>query len=88
MYIEHTKTLDAKNGDMIWQYTIAKETYQMLIAFKILEKEKYRPPGWTKSSGHLKFDLNMDFNRKERWVKDGHRTPYPETSIYSPVVSC
>ena len=30
----------------------------------------------------------MDFTRKARWVKYGHRTPDPETSSYSGVVSC
>ena len=29
------------------------------------------------------FDVNMDFTRKERWVKDGHWTPDPETSSYA-----
>ena len=32
------------------------------------------------------FDVKMDFTRKSRWVKDGHRTPDPTTSIYSGVV--
>ena len=29
----------------------------------------------------------MDLTRKARWVKDGHRTPDPETSSYAGVVS-
>ena len=29
----------------------------------------------------------MDFTRKARWVKDGHRTPDPTTSNYAGVVS-
>ena len=29
----------------------------------------------------------MDFTRKARWVKDGHRTPDPETSKYAGVVA-
>ena len=29
----------------------------------------------------------MDFTRKARWVKDGHRTPDPTTSAYAGVVS-
>ena len=28
----------------------------------------------------------MDFTRKYRWVKDGHQTPYPESSSYAGVV--
>ena len=30
----------------------------------------------------------MDFTKKERWVKDGHRTPDPETSSSDGFVSC
>jgi hypothetical protein len=29
----------------------------------------------------------MDFRRKARWVKDGHKMPEPETSNYAGVVS-
>ena len=29
----------------------------------------------------------MDFTRKARWVKDGHRTPTPVESNYAGVVS-
>ena len=31
--------------------------------------------------------VNMDFTRKARWVKDGHRTTDPTTSAYVGVVS-
>jgi hypothetical protein len=34
-------------------------------------------------SGHLIFDVKMNFTRKARWVKDGHLTPNPEGSIYA-----
>ena len=43
--------------------------------------------GWSRSSGHLVFDVKMDFSRKARWVKDGHRTPEPELSTFTGVVS-
>ena len=52
-----------------------------------MEDNESLPPGWTKSSGHCMFDVKMDFTRKSRWVKDGHRTPDPETSSYAGVVS-
>ena len=29
----------------------------------------------------------MDFTRKDRWVKDGHKTPDPTTSAYTGMVS-
>ena len=58
------------------------------IAFTILDDGIKPPPGWRKASGHLVFDVKMDFTRKARWVKDGHRTPDPTTSAYAGVVSC
>ena len=57
-----------------------------MVAFNILEDNESPPPGLTKSSGHCMFDVKMDFTRKARWVKDGHLTPYPETSSYAGVV--
>ncbi|KAL7553380.1 hypothetical protein ACHAWF_016663, partial [Thalassiosira exigua] len=57
------------------------------IAFEILEEGARAPPGYRKSSGHLVFDVKMDFTRKARWVKDGHRTPDLQTSSYAGVVS-
>ena len=45
------------------------------------------PPRWRNASGHFIFDVQMDFTRKARWVKYGHRTPDPTTSAYVGVVS-
>ena len=45
------------------------------------------PPGCKKASGHLIYDVKMDFTRKIRCVKDGHQTPNPKTSCYDGVVS-
>ena len=64
-----------------------KEMTNVGIAFTILDKVKKAPPGWTKASGRLVFDVNMDFTRKARWVKDGHRSPDPTTSAYAGVFS-
>ena len=57
------------------------------IAFTILDNGINSPPGWSKASGHLVFDVKMDFTRKARWVKDGHRTADLTTSAYTGVVS-
>jgi hypothetical protein len=40
------------------------------IAFKMLPQGELAPIGYTQSSGHLIWDLKMDFTRKARWVKD------------------
>ena len=57
------------------------------IEFQLLEQGEQAPPGWTKASRHIIFDIKMDFTRKARWVKDGHKTPDPTTSAYDIVVS-
>lgn len=85
--IEHAKKIDELNGNTFWQDAIAKEMANVKVAFEILRKGEVSPPGWTKSSGHLVFDVKMDFTRKARWVKDGHRTPDPEQSTFAGVVS-
>jgi hypothetical protein len=57
------------------------------IAFEILGQNAKAPPGWFKASSHLIFDVEMDFTRKARWVKDGHKSPDSKTSSFARVVS-
>jgi hypothetical protein len=38
-------------------------------------------------TGHLVYNVKMDFTRKARWVLDGHKTPDPIGSTYAGVVS-
>ena len=45
------------------------------------------PPGWSRVTGHLVFDVRMDFTRKSRWVLDEHKNPNPIGSTYTGVVS-
>ena len=68
--IAHAKRIDLKNGNNFWMDAITKETTNVGIAFTILNEGKKDPPGWTEASGHLVFDIKMDFTRKARWVKD------------------
>jgi hypothetical protein len=53
------------------------------VAFEVLEDGKSAPQGYTKASGHIIWDLKMDFTRKARWVLDGHKLPTPEGSTYA-----
>ncbi len=85
--IEHAKRIDEKNGNTYWQDAIKKEMYNVSIAFEILDHDEPVPPGWTPSSGHIIFDVKMDFTRKARWVKDGHKTADPDWSTYAGFVS-
>ncbi|EJK53260.1 hypothetical protein THAOC_27335, partial [Thalassiosira oceanica] len=64
----------------MWRDAYEKEMRNVSVAFRILKRGQKAPVGYTRSSGHLIFDVKMDFTRKARWVKDGHRTPDPETS--------
>ena len=85
--VKHAYEIDKKNGNKFWQNALKKEMANVGIAFKILEDYEKIPVGYTKSSGHIIFDVKMDFTRKARWVKDGHKTPDPTTSSYAGVVS-
>ena len=85
--VEHALAIDKRNGNTFWRDAIRKEMANVGIAFQILEEHESLPPAYTKSSGHMIFDVKMDFTLKARWVKDGHRTPNSETSSYAGVVS-
>ena len=57
------------------------------MAFEILDEGAHAPHGWKQVTGHLVWDVKMDFTRKARWVLDGHKTPDPIGSTYAGVVS-
>ena len=85
--VAEAKAIDDENGNTLWQDALAKEMFEVGVAFKILDDHELTPVGYTKSSGHIIWDIKMDFTRKARWVKDGHRTPDLEDSKYAGVVS-
>ena len=66
---------------------LAKEMYNVGVAFKILAEGQPAPRGWHKVTGHLVWDVKMDFTHKARWVLDGHKTLDAEGSTYAGVVS-
>ena len=57
------------------------------VVFEVLEEEMKAPIGWSKVTGHLVWDVKMDFTRKARLVLDGHKTPNPIGSTYAGAVS-
>ena len=79
--------MDHKNGNDFWIRAIEKEMSNVGIAFEILNQDETAPVGWSKESGHLIFDVKMDFSRKARWVLDGHRSADPVGYTYAGVVS-
>ena len=85
--VDEARELDRINGNTLWMDALAKEMYNVGIAFRILEDNENLPVGYSKSSGHIIWDVKMDFTRKARWVKDGHLTPDLNDSKYAGVVS-
>lgn len=85
--VEGAFELDRKNGDSLWRDAMNKEMFNVGVAFEILEEGQEAPPRWHKVTGHLVWDVKMDFTRKARWVLDGHKTPDPIGSTYAGVVS-
>jgi hypothetical protein len=57
------------------------------IAFEVLDDGASAPKGWSKVTGHIIWDVKMDFTRKARWVLDGHKQADPEGCTYAGVVS-
>ena len=85
--IEHAKELDQNDGSDFWMKALAKEMYNVGVAFEILAEGQPAPRGWHKVTGHLVWDVKMDFTCKARWVLDGHKTQDGEGSMYAGVVS-
>ena len=87
--VAHAHELNNKMGPTctFWRDAIKKEMYNVEVAFEILKQNKKPPPGWHKVTGHIVFDVKMDFTRKARWVLDGHKTADPIISTYAGVVS-
>ena len=85
--IEEAYKLDEANNNHLWRHAIDREMENLKVAFDILLEGKEPPPGYTKTSGHIIFDVRMTMERKARWVKDGHKTPDPSWSTYAGVVS-
>ena len=85
--VEHALELDKKNGNNEWEKAIKKESTNVRPAFDILPEGEAAPIDYTKSSVHMVFDVKMDFTRKARLVKDGHKTEDIHISNYAGVVS-
>ena len=85
--VQQAYILDEQNGNTRWRDAINKEMNNLKVAFDILQDDQNPPPGYSRASGHIIFDVRMTLERKARWVKDGHRTPEPDWCTYAGVVS-
>ena len=84
--INNAKQLDSKNNNSLWCDALAEEMYNVGVAFEVLGEGKGAPPGWHKVTGHLCWDVKFNFERKARWVLDGHKTANPVGLTYAGVV--
>ena len=62
--VEHAREIDYQNGNHLWRDVIALEMTNIGVAFEVLEEGEYAPIGWKKQSGHIMFDVKMDYTRK------------------------
>ena len=85
--LEHARELDRKNGNNLWYKAWKKEMENVSVAFEFKHHGYKPPPDWIETSGHLIWDVKMDFTRKARWVKDGHKTADIVSSSFAGVVS-
>ena len=85
--VEHVHEIDARDGNTLWRDALKKEMYNVGVAFEILDEVVHAPHGWKQVTGHLVWDVKMDFTRKATWVLDGHKTLDPIGSTYAGVVS-
>ena len=85
--VEHARELDRTNGNNFWMEALEKEMFNNGIAFEILADGESAPKGWSKVTGHIVWDVKMDFTRKARWVLDGHKQADPDGCTYAGVVS-
>jgi hypothetical protein len=56
--------LDWRNGNTFWMNSLGKEMGNLIVAFEIKNPGEKAPPGWFKMTGHIIWDIKMDFMRK------------------------
>ena len=85
--VKEALDFDCKNGNTFWADDLTKKMGNVCVAFEILGPNDKPPIGWYKASGHIVFDVKMDFTCKACWVKDGNKTPDSTTPSFAGVVS-
>ena len=56
-------------------------------AFDLVSGGERASPGYSKASGHIVFDVNMDLIRKTRFVENRHLNPDPIDSNFAGLVT-
>ena len=60
--VKEALDFDCKNGNTFWVDALTKEMGKVCVAFEILGPNDNPPVGWYKASGHIDFDVKMDFS--------------------------
>ena len=63
-HIREAKLFDQENGNTAWQDAIDLEMATIMPALDLIDGNR-PPPGYSKSSGHLTFDVKMEFTLKD-----------------------
>ena len=85
---KEAKKLDLANGNTMWQDAIDLEMNTIMPAFDLVANGKRAPLGYSEASGHIVFDVKMNFTQKARFVKNGHLNSDHIDSNFTGVVSC
>ena len=63
--LAHAKELDRINGNTLWMDALKLEMHNVGVAFEVLADGEGAPKGWKRASGHIIWDLKMDFTRRQ-----------------------
>ncbi len=86
--IADAQRIDKENGNTFWMDALRKEMSNVIVAFKPLEDGEDIPPGYQQITGHIVWDVKLEgFQRKARYVADGHKIDAPAALTYASVVS-
>ena len=79
--------LDRCNKNTMWRDALARRCTMWALHLRSWRKDsRWLPAGWHKVTGHLVWDMKMDFMQKVRWVLAGHKTPKLIWSLLAGVV--
>ena len=59
--VKHALEVDEKNGNTLWRDALAKELTKVGVAFEVLNEGVGGHIGWSKVTGHLVWDVKIDF---------------------------
>jgi hypothetical protein len=85
--IKNAKQVDLHNGNTLWMDDLRKEMAAVMVTFEVQLEEMTFVRGYEQISGHIVWDVKMDFTWMERYVAGRHRTNPPKALTYSSVFS-